>query len=349
MKRLQFGTLLLLAGLLLLALAQPAVLAQPATPSPTPTLTPTPAGPVRYRVPVRVESAFVRAEPSLEAEAVASVFLDEPLEVVGRNADGLWFEVRRPGRLTNLGWIFNEMLDWEFDVTTLPLTNTTTGLLGPTPPEDTGFAVFMLAEAILRDAPQRGSEITRVPFNVVVPVIYRNQDASALQINYLGFVGWISVLTFREPPNVFAIPVAPGLPPLPGGNTVIIPVEVQLEQIFRLREFVTVSRELADQLASFWYDVYQGQIMPCEAPPFVLAYPYTAADVQQLPELDRYVPRVNEAVRFMNAAIDPLTICGVFQPNIVIDARNDAINARIIFDANLQQLDNLEEIVRSLG
>src|SRR5690606_28461420 len=126
------------------------------------------------------------------------------------------------------------------------------------------------------------------------------QDASALQVNYRGYVGWISNLTYRQPPNVDALAVAPGLPPLPQVNVIIVPPEVQMAHVERLRAFVEASYSVADQLASLWYAVFTGQILPCEAPPFVTEYLYGAGDVQQLPELDRYVPRVNEAVRYLN-------------------------------------------------
>src|SRR5690349_23142803 len=70
---------------------------------------------------VQVDSAFARALPTEEADAVASLFRDEPLEVVSRNLDGSWFEVKRPGRLTNLGWVFNKLIDWDFKPEALPL------------------------------------------------------------------------------------------------------------------------------------------------------------------------------------------------------------------------------------
>ena len=36
-----------------------------------------------------------------------------------------------------------------------------------------------------------------------------------------------------------------------------------------------------------------------------------------------------------------MTICGLFDPNVALRARNDAINAEVIFRANLDVLDNL--------
>jgi hypothetical protein len=141
------------------------------------------------------------------------------------------------------------------------------------------------------------------------------------------------------------MPLAPNLPTSDTVVLPIIPPEVQLEQLERLREYVTASRDLADYLAGFWWDVFNGEVMPCEAPPYVQAYPYTEQDVRELPELGRYVPRLDEGIAALNAAIDPLTICGAFNGEIVREARNNAINARLIFNSNLDVLDNLEDVI----
>lgn len=314
-------------------------------PDAPPTPTPTP------REVVEVESAFVRAAPDFEAEAVASVFENDILEVVGRNADGLWFEVRRPGRMVNLGWIFNEMFDLESELRPelLPLTDRETGLEGAVVIADTGFAAYFTAEATLRDSPSlRGSRVTLVPLGSTVPVIARNQNASWLQVNYLGLVGWVSRSTVRAPQNALEVlDEAPGLPPLQGVVSAgLVPPEIQLAQVERLREYVTASRDNAAAMAQFWGDVSAGLVAPCAPPPPLNPYPATAEDVRQLPELDRYVPRLNIAVDNLNDAIATLTECGVIDGRRVESAEASAINARIIFDNNLVQLDDLEAVIR---
>lgn len=294
---------------------------------------------------VQVGSANIRIEPILDGTAIGSVFLDDKLEVVGRNADGTWFEVRRPGRKSNLGWIFNAMLDWEFRPEFLPMTNSTTGVIG-TPIEETDYTVFVLQNAVMRTQPDRtGTRITTVPLLTTVPVIERNQDASWLKVNYLGQVGWIVAFVTRTPQDILEAPLAAGLPPLP--ERLIIPPEIQLDQVERLREYVTTSRDVARDLAFFWDTVAKGNTMPCESPPFVLDYIATDADVQQLPELNRLVPRMTTAIDDLNDSIEPLTICGVLDLATVTGARADAINARIILDNNLVQLDNVESIIKS--
>ncbi len=300
-----------------------------------------------YRVTVEVDSAFVRAAPSPEADRVASVFEDSPLEVVGRNLDGTWFEVRRPERLTNLGWLFNEVVEWDFEPETLPLTDLATGIIGPTPlAADPGFAVHVREGAAMRSQPYSlGERIVNLPPGVTVPLLERDPTGEWLRVNYLGYEGWIAGFNTRPPSYLMDVPIAAGLPQLQIVAVEIIPPEVQLAQVQRMRAFVTPLRDLADYMANFWLAVGTGEIMPCSAPGFVLEYLYTPADVRQLPELQRFAPRMNQGVGYLNDAITPLTNCGIIDPESVQDARNDAINARTIFNATLVSLDNLEENV----
>jgi hypothetical protein len=300
-----------------------------------------------FRVVVEVDSAFVRAAPAFDAELAASVYEDNQLEVVGRNLDGTWFEVRRPGRLTNLGWIFNETLEWDFDPENLPLTDLTTGVLGPTPlAADPGFAVHVVEGVVMRPQPYfQGERIIDLPPGVTVPLLERDPVGEWLRVNYLGYEGWIIGFTTRTPSYLMDVPIAPGLPPLQTVAVDIIPPEIQLAQVARMREFVAPLDDLADYLADFWFMVGTGEIMPCNAPGFVLEYLYTPADVRQLPELQRFAPRMNQGVGYLNDSIAPLRNCGMITPEDARAARVDAINARTIFSATLGALDNLEENV----
>lgn len=296
-------------------------------------------------VPVQVGSANIRALPSLDSTEIGSVFLDDRVQVVGRNADGTWFEVRRVGRKTNLGWIFNKMVDWEFQPEILPMTDSETGVVG-TPIVDSGFTVFVLQNAVMRDKPDRsGMRITTVPLLTTVPVVERNQDASWLKVNYLGQVGWVVGFITRTPENILNAPLAAGLPPLP--ERYIVPPEIQLDQVQALRDYVTLSRSVASDLYYFWDTVSKGNTMPCEPPAFVVAYQATDTDVQQLPELNRIVPRMFTAIDYINSSIEPLTQCGVLEVSLVYQARADAINAQVILDNSLVQLDNVESIIKS--
>jgi hypothetical protein len=296
---------------------------------------------------VRVESAFARVLPDFEAEPSASVFDDERLEVVGRNLDGSWFEVRRVGRFNNLGWMFSGTLTWDFAPELLPLRDFTTGMRGPNPLMSAPlYAIYLNEAPNLRVQPLRRSPIVpnsiEIPPLVTIPVIARNQDGSWLFVNYLGYQGWIVAYAGRPIPNVLDILPAPDLPPLENVPRIVIPPEIQQAQIDRVRLFINERRALAVNLEGFWWRVFRGEVMPCDAPPDLAYYPYGDADVQQLPELQRFAPRLRDAIDYMMEARTPLLTCGVIAPGIVIDARDGAINARVIFDATLDALLDLE-------
>lgn len=345
-----------LVGIALLALTanfSPAwALQAPPTPMPTPTtpgLSRFTSGD-RFLARVRVDSLHVHRLPAEDAERVASLFKDEIVQVVSRNLDGSWFELRRIGRMSNLGWVLNDLIEWDFAPETLALGDITVGVIGPVPlPSAPTYGVYLEEAPVLRELPLRtGRRIMAVPALIVVPVVARNQDSTWLQINYFGYQGWIHRGSIRERGSVDwnSLPVPPGLPPPDTVPVVIIPIEIQQEQIDRLRGFVHERRALAAALEAFWWRVYRGEIMPCEAPPEITDYPYTEEDVRELPELTRYVPRLSTAIEYLQAARQPFDRCGIVAPAVTVDARNSAINARVIFDATLQTLDNLEETLR---
>lgn len=296
---------------------------------------------------VRVESAFARALPAFDAEPLASVFDDERLEVISRNLDGSWFEVRRPGRFNTLGWVFEGIMDWDFQPELLPLGDFTTGVVGPYPlTQSTDDAIYVNEGAYLREQPlRRARMIMELPALITIPVLGRNQDGSWVFVNYLGYQGWMIAFAGRPIPNWLRIPMPPNLPPLETPPVVTIPVELQQAQIDRLRAFIHERYALAAGLETFWWRVFRGEIMPCAAPPEIVDYPYGEADVRELPELGRYAPEVAQAVTYLNRAREPLLHCGIVGPEVTIAARNAAINARVVFDATLERLQILEEEV----
>lgn len=308
----------------------------------------TPEAPA-FEATVLVESAFVRAAPTTESEVVASVFEDNTLTVVGRNLDGLWYQVRRPGRMNNLGWIATSLLDWDFRPEDLPLTDFTTGLTGPVAlSADPGYAALIIQGAILRDIPLRsGNEIMTLPFNIIVPVVARNQTGTWLQVNYLGTEGWISIINVRRAPlNIDSIPLGRNLPPLSDATALIIPPELQLEQLNRFRDHIRYQVEMTYALEHFWSDVLEGEVMPCEPPAFAQNYLYGSQDERQLPELEYLVPRVSEAKLRINASIQAMYTCGAKNPLVVLGARSDALNARIILENAMLLTDYVEGIIK---
>jgi hypothetical protein len=301
-----------------------------------------------FKMRVVVNSAFTHFAPSVESRRAASVFEDEILEAVGRNLDGTWFEVRRQGRFTNLGWLPANFAKWEFHPEDLPLTDLITGQIGPTAlTTDPGFSIYMQFGAMLRSSPtRRASSLGSVPPFTTVPVLERNLDGTWVKVNYRGYVGWIITFVGRPIPNVMSIPLAPDAPPPDTPPVVIIPPEVQIAQIQRLREYVTPRYALSDGLVGFWLMVQRGEVMPCNPPESVTMYQYLRSDVRELPELDRYAPQLQEAVSYLNAALKPLQNCGIVSSKEAQAGYAASINARLLFVVILDQLGSLEETLK---
>lgn len=353
-----------LAAIVGLALAfAVAAHAQTGAPSPTgpaptattsfgaaPTATPTPSDRYSFRATMLYGSAFIRLAPSVEAEAAASIFEDNIVEVVGRNLDGTWYEVRRPGRAYTLGWLLAEFLDIDEGAPELlPLTDRTTGLTGPQAVTGAAeAATYAIDNLVLRDSPltRTGRQIGRIPAGAVVPVVYRNYGGTWLLVNYLGTLGWVATFNTRPAPSALVVPVAPGLPREAEVVFEQISPEEQRAQVARLRAYLNVTRDLAVGLEYLWGQVVLRQIMPCEAPAYVRDYPYTDADTRQFPELGRYLPRLDAVGAQVNTAIEPLTRCGVFDVEVAIRARDSATNAKVNIDATLGALLLVEDRIR---
>lgn len=298
------------------------------------------------QVQVFVDSAFTRVEPLPDAKPAASIFEGDILEAIGRNADGTWFEVRRRNRAYSLGWISTRMVSNNFNIEFLPLTNTTTGVTGTEAIIDSGLAVYVNVESLLRGGPFAESpRVGIVPFGVVIPVMERNWDATRLRVNYLGTTGWISAGNLRPSFDFTQIPVAPGLPRPQLLEVEIIPPEIQLAQLNRLRDYLTPLNQLSTDLESFWYGVIDGSILPCNPPASLAPFIYTSQDVRELPELRRIVPRIDDGVEMLNDSIGILQDCGAITLETALHARNNATNADIIFSNGLLQLTDLEENV----
>ncbi|GAB5491947.1 MAG: hypothetical protein Phog2KO_21620 [Phototrophicaceae bacterium] len=339
-------SLLMLLGLLLVTIPS---LGQSAMETPNPEVTEVAEIALAEMGTIAVESAFVRALPDRESEAVSSVFERDTLEIIGRNIDGLWFEVRRANRQFSLGWINAELIDIDFRPETLAMTDFTTGLIGETLITEDHLATYVTAEANLRIEPLLSADIVAVvPLGAILPATGRDELGTWIYVNYRGTEGWLNGSVFRRPANILDLPdvtfVEEDVAQL---SALVIPPEIQLGQLESFRAFVTASQDTASQLVPFWANVLLGEVMPCEPPEFVQTYLITASDVQQLPELNRHVPRYNEGVILLNESIDPLYTCGVLNVQTVTEARNDAINANIIMGATLQQLTLLEDLIRT--
>jgi hypothetical protein len=298
---------------------------------------------------VLYESAFVRALPSEEAEAVASVFENDVLEAIGRNADGTWIQVRRHFREINLGWISRRLLVYSFGLSELPITDLTTGLIGTEPVFDTGFSVYILTESALRDAPFiDANQIAIVPVMLTLPVLERNVDSRWFKINYLGIVGWINSFNISSANDLTQVPLSPDFAPEALDMIVIeiIPPEVQLAQAQRMKDFVQPRYDTAGELVSFWGGLLEGLTLPCNPPE--LSYgsiEITQRDLYELPELrraSRFLPR---ALDDLNASIAMMQQCRAFSASETSSAYADAINARGILGGVLGQMLSVEDML----
>jgi hypothetical protein len=298
---------------------------------------------------VLYESAFVRALPSEDSEAVSSVFENDVLEAIGRNADGTWIQVRRPFRDISLGWVARRLLVHSFGLSELPITDLTTGLIGTEPVFDTGFSVYILTEANLRDAPFIDANVVAiVPVMLTLPVLERNTDSRWFKINYLGIVGWINSFNISSTNDLTQVPLSPDfIPDRPDLIVIeIIPPEVQLAQAYRMRDFVQPRYDTASELAAFWGGLLDGLTLPCNPPEQTYgSIEITQRDLYELPELrraSRFLPR---ALEDLNASIAMMQQCRAFNVNETTSAYADAINARGIFGGILGQMQTVEAML----
>ena len=304
----------------------------------------------RFSLQVFVDSAFIREDPIRDAEPAASTFENDVLTALGRNTDGTWFEVRRPQRNESLGWISNTVVSFTFEVAQLPITDFTTGVTGDTPVFDSGISVLFFAEAVLRDDPERGdNRLGVVPRGVTIPALERSPDNTWLLVNYNGQTGWIAEFLTNTTSDLDDLPIAAQyLARLDeAANLPIIPPEVQLAQVNRLREYITPLIEISAIVADFWGLVRTGETVPCEPPSDggFIRFSITQDDLFELPELRRYQRRLNQATSDLNSTLEIMQDCGVFSTDDVSRAYGQAVNSTIIFTSILGNLDFLEEEV----
>lgn len=300
----------------------------------------------RKWVEVFVPSAFIRAEPLENGERISSVFEGDSLIAVGRNFDGTWFLVRRPWEMEAAGWIADDVVSETFEPYEVPITSSI-GIEGDILVEETGISVLILANANLREEPfQDSAEIADIPHSVTIPVVGRNQDGTWVLVNYNGFVGWVSRTVTQSSGNIFDAPLGLDLPPLEF-EVVIVPPEMQIAQVERIRDYVTGEIALAESISNYWQLLFRGEILPCTPPPFTTYVRRTPQDIRELPELERLLPRMDEAITNINLSIAPLQDCGAIEPDTITEARNNAVNARIILENTLLQLDNIESIINN--
>ena len=295
---------------------------------------------------VLFESAFVRQLPTEESETVASVFENDILEAIGRNADGMWIQVRRIGREISLGWIARRLVVVNFDMAVLPLTDNETGVTGDHPIIDTGYALLILTESSLRDdAINTGNTIMIVPALVTVPALERTQDNRWVKVNYLGTIGWISAFNFNSTIDLSMLPIAPETQQSIA-NIEIIPPEVQLAQVYRLRDYVQPLYDTTFEVVIFWDYLIRGEVRRCEPPIGNYSMIEIAPrDIVELPELRGAARLLPRALDDLNTTITTMQRCGIYAPAELTRAYAQGINAQAIFRSTLNQLTNVESLL----
>lgn len=301
-------------------------------------------------VQVAVESAYVREAPTTDARPTVSVFANSSYVAIGRNIDGTWLEIRRPGQQSSLGWIARAVVLLTFDVGQLPLTDTATGLTGPEPVTDTGFALLTIDEIALRTHPDRGAQVLAyVSAFLTLPVLERTPDNQWLRVNYRGVVGWVPQFLTSTRADLQRIPVSPEF----AGDAryaafATITPERQLAQLNRLVSFISPLSQTAADVAFYWQLMTQGETLECRPPAGQYAYfAITPQDVAELPELRQQDRLLRQAVDDLNLSIELMRPCGVYTDQQMRRAYAKALNARGIFQRMTGRMEALQS--RILG
>lgn len=299
-----------------------------------------------YVLQVIVESAFIRAAPAFDAEAIASVFENDSLIAVGRNIDGEWLEVRRPAYQNKVGWINREVISVTFDIGLLPITDLTTGLVGTQSVIDTGYSVMTISAVPLFTTPDRFSqEIETIPVFRTVPVIGRTPNLQWFQVNYRGNVGWIQQFLTMSGRDFSEIPISPEYAEVTRyqafGN---VSKEVQLAQIERFLNYVRPLKETADHVSNYWQLMTIGETLECKPlEPTYTYYATTPNDIREFPELRHQERLVKLGVDDLNTSITAMRPCGIRLQNEIRVAYAKALNAAGIFEMLIKRMEELRD------
>ncbi|MEQ8672004.1 MAG: PA14 domain-containing protein [Aggregatilineales bacterium] len=136
----------------------------------------------------------VRDQPNpITGNQLTRISDGENYTIVGRNADTTWWQINVNGLI---GWVSANYVD-AFNVQNVPITD---GTAVTSPPPSTGVSVTAVANLNIRAAPGiRNALIGRIPGTSSASALGRNQNASWVQVNYNGIVGWVSSAYVRFP------------------------------------------------------------------------------------------------------------------------------------------------------
>lgn len=284
---------------------------------------------------IAAESAFVRTLPDPDSPAAASVFANESLYAVGRNADGMWVQVQRPVAQAALGWLDRRLAIYTFDIADLPLTDGVTGVTGNMPVVETGFTVLTISnDTPLRAGPDRVSEVLEIlPAGLTLSVVERTPNQQWLRVNMLGIMGWLPAFLVQTRANIDEIPISAQYANDPAlAALTLVTREQQRAQADRVLAAIDPLDALAAEIASYWQAMLNGDTVECAPQPAsVMEFTATPEEIRQLPELRAQLRLLNRAVGDLNAALEATQDCGILPVSQISDAHGQALNARVLF------------------
>lgn len=182
-------------------------------------LTPVSTLPGAATATVNTNELNLRAEPNPFTGAILTrIYLGQSYPVVGKNADSSWVQLNVNG-LT--GWVNARYVNVS-SLDTVPVTNS-----GGRP---TGAFATVLANFLnVRQTPDpiNGAILTRVTLGQTYPVVGKNADASWLQINVGGVIGWVRS-SWLSAVNLGAVPVVGGVVTTPQPSSMATVITGQL-------------------------------------------------------------------------------------------------------------------------
>lgn len=179
------------------------VIAQVGTTNPTQV----PPSPTGATVTVTAYRLNVRALPDpVNGQVLLKINRLETYPVLGRNADGTWYQINVNG---TVGWVSGGFVNIN-NGSNIPVV----GSDQPAPPPSQGVSGNQVVanpyNVVIRQGPSTGFQrIGLLPVTGVAPVIGRNGNNSWWQINFNGLVGWVSAeyAHISATANVGSIPI----------------------------------------------------------------------------------------------------------------------------------------------
>lgn len=157
----------------------------------------------------------VRSAPNATAPILARISRGETYGVVGRNAFNTWLQLNVNGII---GWV-NSSYVTAYNTGGVPITDGSGGTYPtPIPPPPAGASVTVMTGLLnVRHIPNPfvGQVLTRIAYGQSYALVGRNADASWLQVNANGIVGWVNA-SYVTAYNLGSVPVTdPGTNPSP--------------------------------------------------------------------------------------------------------------------------------------